>query len=122
MKTLIILKGLVKSEKKRWVEREGLSDFFLDIDIIRKLYSNPELITPFKSILTKSFGDTVYSEFMRILIIKLSKGGLVVVDPETESLKTLENLALIFGYTVFYVVLGIPQDYMTKPKLYSLSY
>ena len=69
MKTLIILKGLAKSAKRKWVEREGLLDFFLDVDVIKKLYSNPELITPYKGVLSKSFGDTVYSEFMKILII-----------------------------------------------------
>lgn len=122
MKTLIILKGLAKSAKRKWVEREGLLDFFLDVDVIKKLYSNPELITPYKGVLSKSFGDTVYSEFMKILIIKLSKGGLIVLDPEDERLKIFEDLALIFGYTVFYVIQEIPQDYMTKPKLYSLPY
>lgn len=122
MKSLIILKGLAKTKKLKWVEKEGLQNFFLDIDTIKKLYSVPELVTPFKDILSKSFGDTVYSEFRKLLTIRLSKGNLIVIDPEDENLVSLEKLAFIFGYTVFYVVQGIPQDYLTKSSRYRLPY
>ena len=53
MKSLIILKGVAKTEKLRWVEREGLKNFFLDIDVLKKLYSSPELLVPFKEVLNK---------------------------------------------------------------------
>ena len=95
MKSLIILKGLAKTKKLKWVEKEGLQNFFLDIDTIKKLYSVPELVTPFKDILSKSFGDTVYSEFRKLLTIRLSKGNLIVIDPEDENLVSLEKLAFI---------------------------
>ena len=122
MKSLIILKGLAKTKKLKWVEKEGLQNFFLDINVIKKLYSVPELVAPFKDMLTKSYGDTVYSEFRKLLIMKLSKGNLVVVDPEEENLEFLEKLAFIFGYTVFYVVQEIPQDYLTKSSKYRPPY
>ena len=122
MKSLIILKGLAKINKLKWVHKEGLDNFFLDIDVIRKLYSSPELITPFKETLSRSFGDTVYSEFLKVLVTKLSKGCLVVVDPENEGLRVFENLATIFGYTIFYVLQDIPRDYMTKQKQYNPPY
>ena len=122
MKSLIILKGIAKTEKRRWVEKEGLQDFFIDIDCLRKLYSSPELITPFKGVLTKSFGDTVLSEFAKVLITRMSKGCLIVVDPENESLRMLENLAIIFGYTVFYVLQSVPHDFLQKPKKYLPPY
>ena len=122
MKSLIILKGLAKLKKLRWVEKEGLQNFFLDLDTLKKLYSKPELTTPFKGILCNSYGDTVYSEFRKLLIMKLGRGNLVVLDPEDENLESIEKLAFIFGYTVFYVVQEIPQDYITKPKQYKLPY
>lgn len=122
MKTLIILKGVAKTEKLRWIEKEGLKNFFLDIDVIRKLYSSPELLVPFKEVLNKSYGDTVYSEFLKVFITKLSKGCLIVLDPENECLKVFESLAFIFGYTVFYVYQNIPKDYVKNQKAYSLSY
>ena len=43
MKTLIILKGLAKSEKLEWVKSQGLENFFLDYSIFKRLYSMPEL-------------------------------------------------------------------------------
>ena len=55
MKSLIILKGLAKLKKLRWVEKEGLQNFFLDLDTLKKLYSKPELTTPFKGILCNSY-------------------------------------------------------------------
>ena len=122
MKSLIILKGVAKTEKLRWVEKEGLENFFLDINTLRRLYSSPELLVPFKEILNKSYGDTVYSEFLRVLITKLSKGCLIVLDPENECLKVFESLAFIFGYTVFYVYQNMPKDYMTNSKHYNLPY
>ena len=122
MKTFIILKGIAKTEKIRWVQNEGLNDFFLDINAIRKLYSNPELFYPGKGKLNKSQGDSVYYMFMKILISRLSKGCLVIIDPESESLNPFEKLAEIFGYTVFYVIQDLPQDYLKKPGKYNLSY
>lgn len=122
MKTLIILKGIAKTEKRKWVDHEGLMDFFIDIDVIRRLYCSPELVTPFKGVLTKSFGDTVYSEFLLVMVTRMSKGCMVVVDPENESLKVLENLAIIFGYTVFYKIFPVPKDYLRNPRKYNLPF
>lgn len=122
MKSLIILKGVAKTEKLKWVKREGLENFFLDIDVLRKLYSSPELLVPFREVLNKSYGDTVYSEFLKVLITKLSKGCLIVLDPENECLKVFESLAFIFGYTIFYVYQEIPKDYVKNPKQYGLPY
>ena len=122
MKSLIILKGVAKKEKLKWVEREGLTNFFLDIDVLKRLYSSPELLVPFKEILSKSYGDTVYSEFLKVFMTKLSKGCLIVLDPENECTKIFETLAFIFGYTVFYVYQPIPKDYMNNQKIYNLSY
>lgn len=122
MKSLIILKGVAKTEKLRWVEKEGLKNFFLDIDVLKKLYSSPELLVPFKEVLNRSYGDTVYSEFLKVFITKLSKGCLIVLDPENECLKVFESLAFIFGYTIFYVYQSIPKDYMKNQKAYGLPY
>jgi hypothetical protein len=101
MKSLIILKGVAKTEKLRWVEREGLKNFFLDIDVLKKLYSSPELLVPFKEVLNKSYGDTVYSEFLKVFITKLSKGCLIVLDPENECLRSLNlwlsSLVILFS-------------------------
>ena len=107
MRTLIILKGLVKSFKQKWVREQGLDNYFLDMDVLRKMYSCPDLATPEREILGKSFGDTVYKRFMEILNIRMSKGCLVIVDMDQEPCQVLETLALIYGYTVFYVIQDI---------------
>lgn len=122
MKTLIILKSLAKNEKLAWVKNEELENYFLDINIIRKMYSCPELISPDREILGKAFGDLVYKRFLEVLITRLGKGCLIVLDPENEACGIFETLALIFGYTVFYVVGDIPQDYIGKPKKYQPPY
>lgn len=123
MKSLIILKGLDKKAKLRWIEKEGLSNFFLDYDILRRLYSMPDLQYPGKEILGKSFVNVVRKNYLEILMTRMGKGCLVVLETENEiSDSLLENLALIFGYTIFYVVWDIPQDYLGKPKKYSPDY
>ena len=43
MRSLIILKGLVKRVKREWVKRERLDNYFIDIDTIRKMYATPEV-------------------------------------------------------------------------------
>ena len=111
MKSLIILKGLAKTEKKKWVKNEKLDSHFLDIDVFRKIYSNPELVKPGVEILNRSCSNLVHQRFMEALIIKLGKGNLVVIDMNEDPVGTVETLAMIFGYTVFYYVQPIPQDY-----------
>lgn len=122
MRSLIILKGLVKAEKLRWVKNNKLENYFLDIDVIRKLYCMPELIAPGKEILEKSYSSTVYQRFMEALCSRLGKGCLVVIDPEQEAGSIIELLAHIFGYTVFYVIQDIPKDYVENQVKYRIPY
>ena len=122
MKSLIILKGLAKTEKKKWVKNEKLDSHFLDIDVFRKIYSTPELVKPEVEILNRSCSNLVHQRFMEALIIRLGKGNLVVVDMNEDPVGTVETLAMIFGYTVFYYVQPIPQDYYNKCFHKSLMY
>lgn len=122
MRSLIILKGLVKAEKLKWVKNNKLENYFLDIDTIRKMYCMPELIAPGKEVLNKSYSGTVYQRFMEALCSRLGKGCLVVVDPEQEAGSIIELLAHIFGYTVFYVVQNIPKDYIENQNKYKIPY
>ena len=123
MKSLVILKGLDRKAKLKWIEKEGLTNYFLDLDILRRMYSMPDLVCPEKEVLGKSFGSVVRRNYLDILLTRLGKGCLVVVDvcdEITDSL--LETLALIFGYTTFYAVWDIPQDYLGKPRKYNPEY
>ena len=120
MKSLIILKGLAKTEKLKWVHDEKLENYYLDGDIVRKLYSTPELIKPTIDVLSRSQSSLVYSRFIEILLLRLCRGNLVVVDLAMESTSGIELLATIFGYQVFYKVFPIPQDYLSEPKKYNL--
>ena len=122
MRSLIVLKGLVKSEKLKWVRNNKLDNYFLDIDVIRKLYCMPELIAPGKEILNKSYSGTVYQRFIEALCSRLGKGCLVVADPEQEAGSIIELLAYIFGYTVFYVIQDIPKDYVENQVKYKIPY
>ena len=67
MRSLIILKGLVKRVKREWVKRERLDNYFIDIDTIRKMYATPDLVIPQIEILNKSFGNLVYQRFVEIV-------------------------------------------------------
>lgn len=116
------MKGLVKSTKISWVKSQGLDKFFLDIDVLRKMYSSPELIFPDKGVLGRSFGDTVYRRFLEAFNIRLSKGCLVVLDAETESTNSFELLASIYGYTVFFVIQDTPKDYIENQRRYNIPY
>lgn len=105
-----------------WVEKERMSNYFLDINVIRHLYATPDLISPSSAILGKSFGDTVYRRFLEAVCLRMIRGCLIVVDPETEQCEEIETLAFIFGYKVFYVVQQVPQDYVEKSRKYSIPY
>lgn len=122
MRSLIVLKGLVKSSKLKWVKKNKLENYFLDIDVIRKMYCMPELIAPGKEILDKSYSGTVYQRFIEALCSRLGKGCLVVVDSEQEAGSIIELLAHIFGYTVFYVVQDTPKDYVDNQSKYKIPY
>lgn len=122
MRSLIILKGLVKDDKLNWVKNEKLENYFIDIDLIRKIYAIPELLYPGREVLNKSFSDLVYRRFIEVICTRMSKGGLVVIDSENEANNFLETVALIFGYTIFYVVQNIPGDYTTDGKKYTKNY
>lgn len=118
MKTLIILKGLVKKRKLDWVKEQGLDLFFIDYNIIRNLYSAPELLTSDKGVLNFSFSDIVYKRFIEIVCFRMSKGCLIVLDIENLSYNTIEGLAVIFGYNVFWVIDEVPKDYLRNAKDY----
>ena len=123
MKSLIILRGLDRKAKQDWVKKEKLENYFLNLDDIRKLYSMPDLLSPDKEILGKSFNNVVRKMYLDILLTRLGKGCLVVVDTDDEIIdSTLETLAIIYGYTTFYVIWDIPQDYLGKPKKYFPPY
>ena len=114
MKTLIILKSLAKNEKLAWVKNEELENYFLDINIIRKMYSCPELISPDREILGKAFGDLVYKRFLEVLITRLGKGCLIVLDPENEACGIFETLALIFGYIILWYISNYIKDCISE--------
>ena len=71
MKSLIILKGLAKTEKLKWVHDEKIENYYLDGDVVRKLYSTPELIKPTIDVLSRSQSSLVYSRFIEILLLRL---------------------------------------------------
>jgi len=122
MRSLIILKGLVKDEKLNWVKSEKLENYFIDINLIRKIYAIPELLYPGREILNRSFSDLVYRRFIEVVCTRMSKGCLIVIDSENEANNFLETVALIFGYTIFYVIHDIPEDYTTSGKKYTVNY
>ena len=122
MRSLIIIKGLSKVYKRSWVEKERLENYFLDINTLRKMYSCPDLLTPNRAVLGKSFGDTVYHRFVEAVVLRMSRGCLIVLDPENEPCEVFETLAFIHGYKVFYVIQTPPNDYLQKPKKYSIPY
>lgn len=123
MKSLIILKGLVKEEKKNWISQEGLETFFLDYEYQQTLYSTPEIIkkssTPSWDYLGRIKEKPAHASFLGALNCRLESGCLVVIDPGLEKCTVYEDLALAYGYTVFYKVFPIPQDYLNNPKKYS---
>lgn len=122
MKSLIILKGLSKTHKRAWVDKERLNNYFLDINELRKLYAYPDLLSPTRAVLVKSFGDTVYHRFIEAVCLRMSRGCLIVIDPESEACEIFESLAFIHGYKVFYVHQTPPEDYLEKPRKYSIPY
>ena len=122
MRSLIILKGVSKVYKRMWVEKERLDNYFLDINVIRKMYATPDLLSPTSAVLGKSFGDTVYRRFIEAVCLRMVRGCLIVLDPETEQCEGFESLAFVFGYKVFYVIQETPQDYIQKPRKYSIPY
>ena len=122
MRTLIILKGLVKKQKECWVKKEGLSNFLVDISLLKRVYYRPDYKGGGREFLTRSFDDLVYRNFIGALCSHLSTGMLVVVDADQESTTSIEILGEIFGYQVFYHVEPTPIDYIGKNKKYCSPY
>lgn len=117
MRSIIILKGLIKSEKIKWVEDEGLSDFLLDINNLRSLFFKPEYKGD-GGYLVHSYDDLIYSNYMSAICSKASTGTMMVIDMENESTIIVEQLARIFGYTIFYKIFPAPSDYVNNNKKY----
>lgn len=117
MKSLIILRGLVEREKKEWVRSEGLGCFFISLDQLRSPFYRPEQLRD-KCVLTRSRDDSVYKVFLEALIGRMGTGNLIVIDPGTESTSTIEELAVIFGYTVFNKYFKTPWNFDKKYRSY----
>jgi Icc-related predicted phosphoesterase len=100
-----------------WIKREGLNNFLLDIENIKRVFYRPEYKGS-RDFLTRSYDDLVYKVFMEALCTRLSTGCLVVVDIGNESTSIIEELAVFFGYTVFYHVERTPSDYIGKNRKY----
>lgn len=120
MKTLIILKGLAKSEKLEWVRSQGFDNFFLDYTIFKRMYSMPELDRDkMTDILGRTNINLITHNWLEAINNKLESGCLVVIDYDLEKTKILEDMAMIYGYTCFYKIFDIPYDYTSDPEKYS---
>lgn len=122
MKSLIILKGLVKSDKKNWIQEQGLETFFLDYEYHKTLYSTPEIIkssTGKWDYLGRIKERPALTSFISAVSSRMENGCLVVIDPGMEKTRIYETMAEIYGYTVFYKIFHVPQDYIGNPKKYS---
>lgn len=117
MKCLIILRGLIEREKRDWVRSEGLDCFYISLNHLRTLFSRPERVGS-RIVLTKSRDDNAYKSFLEVLISRMSSGNLVVVDMCGEPTGMVEDLAVIFGYTVFNKCFQIPFDFEKKYRSY----
>lgn len=101
MRSIIIIRGLVKSEKQGWIKKEGLENFLIDINNLREMFYRPEYHNG-SDIIVRSREETVYKLFMQAIISRLSTGCLAVIDADRESTSSIEELAIIFGYKVYY--------------------
>lgn len=116
MKTLIILRGLSKSEKESWLKKERLFNFLVDIDSFKKLYYKPEFKGG-RDFLVRSLDDLVYRRTIEVLVSRMN-GSLVVLDWGLDSTIAIEQLARVLGYTVFYKLFQVPKDYLCDLKKY----
>lgn len=116
MKSLIILRGLSKHEKTNWIRKERLNNFLVDLDLIKTLYYKPEFKGG-RDFLTRSLDDVIYKRAIEILINRMG-GSLVVLDWEQEQTTSIELLAKVMGYTVFYKIFPVPADFETDLKKY----
>lgn len=108
MKSLIVLNGPIKSDKEKWVEEQGLSNFHVNIDYLKRLYYKPEMKGN-REYLARSFDEAVYRRFIEVLNYRLGSGCLCVVDSEGEWYSLIEDLAKIYGYTVFWKCTEVPK-------------
>lgn len=118
MRSLIVLKGLVKEHKRVWIKKEGLQNFVLDIGKLREMFFKPEYKGGGRTFLTHSFDDLIYGTLVKAFCAKASSGILIVLDMEEISTSTLEQLGRIFGYTIFYKTFSIPSGYSKNGNKY----
>lgn len=117
MKTLIILKGLWKKEKRDWLREQRLENFFIDVELLERLYYRVTYDGIGRNFLSTSHNDLVYKRFMEVLCSHLSIGNLIVVD-YFECTSSIKDLARIYGYTVFYKIFEPPTNYVKNYKKY----
>lgn len=116
MRSLIILRGLSKSDKDAWLRKERLLNFYIDLETLRNFYYKPEYKGG-RDFLVRSMDDTVYRRMIEILISRMN-GTLVVLDWGLDSTVAIEQLCKVLGYTVFYKVFQTPRDYLSNTKKY----
>lgn len=119
MRSLIILRGLSKSDKDSWLRKEKLVNFAIELEALKKLYYKPEYKGG-RDFLVRSMDDIVYRRMIEILLSRMN-GSLVVLDWGMDSTVAIEQLCKIMGYTVFYKIFPIPKDYITDQRKYQDS-
>lgn len=117
MRSIIVMRGLVKKDKEAWVRKEHLENFLVDLDNLKSLYYKPDYKGD-RDFLIRSMDDIIYRRAIEIIISHLTSGTLVVLDWELETTVAVEQLAVIFGYTVFYKIFQPPQDYVKRNRKY----
>lgn len=114
--------GLVEKQKSDWVDSEDLRRFYINYNIFKIFYSNPSISKSIQVLkLTRSQEKEAQEAFLRVLSIRMESGCLVVIDKGNIKTGLITTMAKVYGYSVFYKVFPIPQDYIVKPDKYSSS-
>ena len=116
MRSLIILRGLSRFDKDAWLKKEKLLNFVIELETLKRLFYKPEYKGG-RDFLIRSLDDMVYRRMIEILISRMN-GSLVILDWGTDSTGAIEQLARVLGYTVFYKIFNVPEDYISDTKKY----
>lgn len=106
MRKLFILRGAMASGKSTFIKDNKLEDYTLNPDIIRLMYSSPEMTVNYNEMIPQFNNNKVWSLLFQILEDRMRKGELTIVDAMhvySEDLSIYKKLAEKYRYRLYLI-------------------
>ena len=106
MRTLVLLRGAPGCGKTTWIRENGLSNYTLSADDIRKLYASPMLLPDGNCAISQWNDKVVWKTLFEILENRMKNGDFTVIDAcnsKTAEMTRYRDLAHEYRYRIYCV-------------------